>query len=68
MDDVVRLDFKIKKDELFGLHCALEGAREDLVEAMEKHLDCGMLTYEVMEKGVKGIDRVMNEVELYWEV
>lgn len=71
MTDIIKLDVKMKEDEAVALYGLLKGVKKDLsidiLEEASKASEVSDISSALMA-GQKGVNRLMNEMELYLEV
>lgn len=70
MADIIKFDVKMKEDEAVALYGLLVGVGEGFDEVL-KGVDLkedGSVSIETVELGKKGLNRLINEMELYLEV
>nr|DAU83005.1 MAG TPA: hypothetical protein [Caudoviricetes sp.] len=68
MADIVNINFKMKRDEMSATHIAASDTKRKMVEMLDKDEGDGIPTHEAIKRGIKGLDRFINELELYLEV
>lgn len=68
MADIVNINFKMKRDEMSATHIAASETKRKMVEMLDKDEGDGIPTHEAIKRGIKGLDRFINELELYLEV
>ncbi len=71
MDNIVRLDVKMKENEAVALYGLLKGVKEDLsIRILEEASKASKVSdiSSALVAGQKGVDRLMNELELVLEV
>lgn len=71
MDNVVRLDVKMKEDEAFIVYGILEETYKELLRTLEGKGSIegtDKLEPEAIKAATKGFERIINELELYLEV
>ena len=71
MTDIIKLDVKMKEDEAVALYGLLKGVKKDLsidiLEEASKASEVSDISSALMA-GQQGVNRLMNEMELYLEV
>nr|DAN81511.1 MAG TPA: hypothetical protein [Caudoviricetes sp.] len=71
MADVIKLDVKMTRDEAVALYGLLKGVKEDLsIKILEEASKASNVSdiSSVLVIGHKGVNRLLNEMELYLEV
>lgn len=71
MADIIKFDVKMTEDEAVALYGLLVGVEEGLKLALEGEIDLGEKVSspdEATVLGKKGLNRLINEMELYLEV
>ena len=71
MTDFIKYDVKIKEDEAVALYGLLKGIEQDLaMEIVEKGMKASGINdlSSALLASKKGVNRLLNEMELYLEV
>lgn len=68
MTDIVNINFKIKKDEVYPTYIGVIDAKRNMEEMLDIAEGYGRLTHDAIKRGIKNLDRIANELELYLEV
>lgn len=71
MADIIKLDVKMKEDEAVALYGLLKGVKKDLsIGILEEARKASKVSdiSSALVAGQKGVDRLLNEMELYLEV
>ena len=68
MTDIVKVDFKMKKDEVYPTYIGVNDAKRNMEEMLDIAEEYGRLTHDAIKRGIKNLDRLANELELYMEV
>ena len=71
MTDTIKFEVKMKEDEALALHGLLKGIEQDLsMEIVEKGMKANGINdlSDTLLASKKGMNRLLNEMELYLEV
>lgn len=71
MADIINFDVKMTEDEAVALYGLLVGVEKGFDEVLEGEVDLkedGSVSTETIELSKKGLNRLINEMELYLEV
>lgn len=71
MDNIVRLDVKMKENEAFIVYGILDESYKELLRALEGKSSIEEIDNyepETIKEAAKGLERIINELELVLEV